>query len=149
MLGYLLARAGVEVVVLEKHGDFLRDFRGDTIHPSTMEVMHELGLLENFLQRPHNRMYQARVQFGEKLYTVSDFSGLPVKCPYIAFMPQWEFLDFIVNAAKRYPTFKLRMSVEAVERNAAFVHAERADMKGRGLPFIVEEGSVLSAQSSR
>ncbi len=114
MLGYLLARAGIEVVVLEKHGDFLRDFRGDTIHPSTMEVMHELGLLENFLQRPHSRMYQAHVQFGEKLYTVSDFSGLPVKCPYIAFMPQWEFLDFIANAAERYPTFKLRMSAEAV-----------------------------------
>ena len=115
MLGYLLARAGVEVVVLEKHGDFLRDFRGDTIHPSTMEVMHELGLLESFLQRPHNRMYQARIQFGDKLYTVADFSGLKVQCPYIAFMPQWEFLDFVANAAARYPNFTLRMDAEAVD----------------------------------
>jgi 2-polyprenyl-6-methoxyphenol hydroxylase-like FAD-dependent oxidoreductase len=115
MLGYLLARAGVEVVVLEKHGDFLRDFRGDTIHPSTMEVMHDLGLLESFLQRPHDRMYQARVQFGEHVYTVADFSGLPAKCPYIAFMPQWEFLDFISDAARHYSNFTLRMSTEALD----------------------------------
>ncbi len=114
MLGYLLARAGIDVVVLEKHGDFLRDFRGDTIHPSTMEVMHELGLLESFLQRPHDCMYQARIQFGDKLYTVADFSRLQVKCPYIAFMPQWEFLDFVANAAARYPGFQLRMNTEAV-----------------------------------
>jgi 2-polyprenyl-6-methoxyphenol hydroxylase-like FAD-dependent oxidoreductase len=114
MLGYLLARAGVDVVVLEKHSDFLRDFRGDTIHPSTMEIMHELGLLESFLQRPHNRMHQARIQFGDKLYKVADFSGLKAKCPYIAFMPQWEFLDFIATAAARYPNFKLRMDAEAV-----------------------------------
>lgn len=114
VLGYLLARAGVEVVVLEKHGDFLRDFRGDTIHPSTMEVMHELGLLESFLQRPHNRLHQARIQFGEKLYTVSDFSKLPVQCPYIAFMPQWEFLNFFAAAARQYPSFTLRMNTEAL-----------------------------------
>src|SRR3954453_24037778 len=93
MLGYLLARAGVEVVVLEKHADFLRDFRGDTVHPSTLEVMHELGLLESFLQRPHQKASQLTVYVGGEPVTVADFSRLPTRCPFIAFMPQWEFLN--------------------------------------------------------
>ncbi len=113
MLGYLLARTGVEVVVLEKHNDFLRDFRGDTIHPSTMEVLQQLGLLQNFLQRPHTRLEIARVRFGEKHYTIADFSTLQVTCPYVAFMPQWDFLDFMSQAAQRYPNFTLRMNTEA------------------------------------
>src|SRR6187397_3039198 len=94
MLGYLLARAGVEVLVLEKHSDFLRDFRGDTIHPSTLEVLHELGLLDEFLKRPHQEAYVFQAFVGGRNVTFADFSHLPLRCPYIAFMPQWEFLNF-------------------------------------------------------
>ena len=89
MLGYLLARAGVNVLVLEKHGDFLRDFRGDTIHPSTLEVMHELGLLHEFLELPHQKVYELNAQFGEMRLTVADFRYLPTRCGFIALMPQW------------------------------------------------------------
>src|SRR5579863_10784200 len=94
MLGFLLARAGVDTVLLEKHGDFLRDFRGDTIHPSTLEIMHELGLLEDFLKRPHDELREIGAQIGAESLTVADFSHLPTRCKFIAFMPQWEFLDF-------------------------------------------------------
>ncbi len=113
MLGYLLARAGVPVVVLEKHGDFFRDFRGDTIHPSTLEVMRELGLLDAFLKRPHQQMRSVGGQVGGKLYRVADFSHLPTACKYIAFMPQWDFLDFVAEQGKRFPTFDLRMGADA------------------------------------
>src|SRR3990170_4631585 len=109
MLGFLLARAGVDVVVLEKHADFLRDFRGDTIHPSTLQVMHELGLLEDFLQRPHQEVRELTGQIGEEHVTLADFSHLPTHCRFIAFMPQWDFLDFLADHAKRYPGFHLRM----------------------------------------
>lgn len=109
MLGLLLARAGVDVVVLEKHPDFLRDFRGDTIHPSTLEVMHELGILDEFLQRPHQEVQQIGGQIGQEYVMLADFSHLPTRCKFIAFMPQWDFLDFLVQHAKRYPTFRLRM----------------------------------------
>ena len=115
MLGFLLARAGVEVVVLEKHADFLRDFRGDTIHPSTLEVMHELGLLEDFLQRPHQKLYQAVGQIGDETIPVADFSHLPTHCKFIAFMPQWDFLNFITEQAARYPAFKLKMEAEVTD----------------------------------
>src|SRR6266498_1475141 len=107
MLGYLLARAGVGVVVLEKHADFLRDFRGDTIHPSTLEVIHELGLLADFLRHPHQ---EARVLAGNVAgaeFPLADFSHLPTKCKFIALMPQWDFLDFVSAHAKKYPTFRL------------------------------------------
>src|ERR1700738_4542613 len=110
MLGYLLARAGVEVVVLEKHADFLRDFRGDTIHPSTLEVMHELGLLEDFLKRPHQEMKQIAGRVGTETIVRADFSRLPTKCKFIAFMPQWDFLNFLVERAARYPSFRLMMN---------------------------------------
>ena len=104
MLGFLLARAGVDVVVLEKHGDFLRDFRGDTIHPSTLEVMHELGLLDEFLKRPHQEAPAARPgSIGDVEVPVADFSHLPTRCQFIAFMPQWDFLDFLAEHARRYP----------------------------------------------
>src|SRR3954451_2579021 len=103
MLGLLLARAGVSVLVLEKHADFLRDFRGDTIHPSTLEVMYELGILEEFLERPHSEVRQIGAQIGQEFVIVADFSHLPTHCKFIAFMPQWDFLDFIVKHAKRYP----------------------------------------------
>src|ERR1700754_2270801 len=113
MLGFLLARAGVDVVVLEKHADFLRDFRGDTIHPSTLEVMHELGLLEGLLKLPHHRTPRLKAQFGDLSVVIADFAHLPTQCKFIALMPQWDFLNFLAEAGKRYPTFRLRMKVEA------------------------------------
>ncbi len=112
MLGFLLARGGVDVLVLEKHADFLRDFRGDTIHPSTLEVMHELGLLEEFLRRPHQELSRLDAQIGDTRLTIADFSHLPTKCKFIAFMPQWDFLNFLAEQGRRYPTFHLRMETE-------------------------------------
>ncbi len=112
MLGLLLARMGVDVVVLEKHADFLRDFRGDTVHPSTLEVMHELGLLDEFLARPHNEARQVSVQVGDETVTIADLSRLPTRCCFIAFMPQWDFLDFLAAQGKRYPTFRLLVRAE-------------------------------------
>jgi 2-polyprenyl-6-methoxyphenol hydroxylase-like FAD-dependent oxidoreductase len=115
MLGLLLARAGVEVVVLEKHADFLRDFRGDTVHPSTLELMYELGLLEEFLRRPHQKLGALGAElFGERLQLV-DFSHLPTQARFIVFMPQWEFLDFIVEHARKCKGFELRMNSEVVD----------------------------------
>lgn len=114
MLGYLLARAGIDTVVLEKHADFLRDFRGDTIHPSTLEVMHELGLLDEFLKRPHDEMRQVDGQIGDERLTMADFSQLPTRCKFIAFMPQWDFLDFLAEQGKRYPAFHLRQKSEVI-----------------------------------
>lgn len=114
-LGLLLARAGVDVVVLEKHSDFLRDFRGDTIHPSTLELMHELGILEEFLQLPHQRLSLVGGQIDDKNVTVADFSRLPTHCKFIALMPQWDFLDFIAEKAKRSPHFRLHMESEVLE----------------------------------
>jgi 2-polyprenyl-6-methoxyphenol hydroxylase-like FAD-dependent oxidoreductase len=115
MLGLLLARAGVKVVVLEKHGDFLRDFRGDTIHPSTLEVMGEIGLLDDFLKLPHHRLSRFAAQFGERRVAIADLSHLPVRCPYIAMMPQWDFLDFLAAHGKDLPGFSLLMHAEARE----------------------------------
>src|SRR6185436_18969742 len=112
MLGYLLARAGVEVLVLEKHSDFLRDFRGDTIHPSTLEVLHELGLLDEFLKLPHQKVYELNAQFGEMRLTIADFRHLPTRCGFVAFMPQWDFLNFLAAKAARYPNFNLMMEAE-------------------------------------
>jgi 2-polyprenyl-6-methoxyphenol hydroxylase-like FAD-dependent oxidoreductase len=114
MLGYLLARAGVNVLVLEKHGDFLRDFRGDTIHPSTFEVMHELGLLDEFLELPHQKVYELNAQFGEMRLTVADFRYLPTRCGFIALMPQWDFLNFLAEKAARYPSFDFKMEAEVI-----------------------------------
>jgi 2-polyprenyl-6-methoxyphenol hydroxylase-like FAD-dependent oxidoreductase len=114
MLGLLLARAGIEVNVLEKHADFLRDFRGDTIHPSTLEVMHELGLLEELLRLPHQEVPELRAQFGDLTLPVADFTHLPTRCKFLAFMPQWDFLNFLAERAGRYPTFHLRIQAEVV-----------------------------------
>jgi len=113
MLGLLLARAGIDVIVLEKHADFLRDFRGDTVHPSTLEVMHELGLLDGFLARPHQQVAQLGAQIGGEFMQLADFSRLPTRCRYIAFMPQWEFLDFLASEARQLPRFRLLMRTEA------------------------------------
>lgn len=129
MLGLLLARAGVEVVVLEKHADFLRDFRGDTIHPSTLEVMHELGLLERLLTLPHQKSSRINGQFGDLALTVADFSSLSTQCRFIAFMPQWDFLSFLAEEAARYSTFQLRM---------------HADVTG----LIEEAGSVVGLRAN-
>lgn len=115
VLGYLLARAGVEVAVLEKHADFLRDFRGDTIHPSTLEVIHELGLLQAFLQRPHDETRLLAAQIGEETVTIADFSHLPTRCKFLAFMPQWDFLNFFAEQGKRYPAFHLIMQADATD----------------------------------
>jgi 2-polyprenyl-6-methoxyphenol hydroxylase-like FAD-dependent oxidoreductase len=115
MLGYLLARAGVDVVVLEKHADFLRDFRGDTIHPSTLEVMHELGLLDEFLKLPHQEVREVGVEIGGEFVQVADFTHLPTQCKFIALMPQWDFLNFLAEQGKRYKTFHLHMQAEVDE----------------------------------
>src|SRR5882672_918220 len=113
MLGFLLARAGVKVMVLEKHGDFLRDFRGDTVHPSTLNVIDELGLLDEFLKLPHQKVSRFSGQFGEERVMIADLSHLPVRAPYIAMMPQWDFLDFLAAQGKRYPAFTALMHAEA------------------------------------
>ncbi|HVA32990.1 MAG TPA: FAD-dependent oxidoreductase, partial [Candidatus Baltobacteraceae bacterium] len=113
MLGLLLARAGVGTVVLEKHADFLRDFRGDTIHPSTLEVMDELGILDAFLQRPHQEVRSLAGSLGDDAVTVADFTRLPTRCKFLAFMPQWDFLDFLAGEARRYPAFDLRTRARA------------------------------------
>ena len=115
MLGFLLARAGVEVVVLEKHKDFLRDFRGDTIHPSTLEVVYELGLLEEFLKRPHQEIREFAGQIGDEMIPLADLTHLPTHCKFLGFMPQWEFLDFLADEAMLYPTFHLMMETEVID----------------------------------
>ncbi|MGA8435948.1 MAG: FAD-dependent oxidoreductase [Methyloceanibacter sp.] len=115
MLGYLLARAGVEVMVLEKHADFFRDFRGDTIHPSTLEIMSELGVLDDFLKCPHQEVRELAGQIGRDRVVLADFSHLPTRCHFIALMPQWDFLDFIAEHARRYPSFKLEMQAEVTD----------------------------------
>jgi 2-polyprenyl-6-methoxyphenol hydroxylase-like FAD-dependent oxidoreductase len=113
MLGFLLARAGVHVVVLEKHKDFLRDFRGDTVHPSTLEMMYELGLLDEFLKLPHSTVRELSLQVGADHLIVGHFEHLPVHCKFIALMPQWDFLSFMADHARRYPGFDLHMLAEA------------------------------------
>jgi 2-polyprenyl-6-methoxyphenol hydroxylase-like FAD-dependent oxidoreductase len=115
MLGFLLARSGVDVLVLEKHADFLRDFRGDTIHPSTLEVMYELGLLEEFLKRPHQEVNELRGYIGDDLVVLADLKHLPTHCKFVALMPQWDFLDFLADHARRYPGFSLRMRADVDE----------------------------------
>ena len=131
-LGYLLARSGIEVTVLEKHVDFLRDFRGDTIHPSTMELMHELELLAEFMDLPHQRVPKLFAQFGRDRFLMADFSRLPVHAPFIAMMPQWDFLNFLAEKARVLPGFRLLMGAEARDllkdrQNITGVVAETTD----------------------
>jgi 2-polyprenyl-6-methoxyphenol hydroxylase-like FAD-dependent oxidoreductase len=160
MLGFLLARAGVEVLVLEKHGDFLRDFRGDTIHPSTLQLMDELGLLAAFLQRPHQEIRELHGIIGDTDVTIADFSHLPTRCKFVAMMPQWDFLDFLSEAGRQYPSFHLAMEMEAtglvtedervvgiVARSAAGEHEIRADLVvgADGRHSIVRERAGLEA----
>ncbi|MGN6464479.1 MAG: FAD-dependent oxidoreductase [Rhizobiaceae bacterium] len=124
MAGYLFARAGVKTVVLEKHGDFLRDFRGDTVHPSTLEIMHELGLAEMFLKRPHQKVERLGGNFGDTHLRIADFSGIEAHYPFVVLMPQWDFLDFLADHAKKLPAFSLMMRTEAtglIEENGHVV----------------------------
>jgi len=115
MAGYLLARAGVPVIVLEKHANFFRDFRGDTIHPSTLELMHELGLLEEFLKQSHQEVRQLSGVINGQAVPIADFTKLPTRCKFIAFMPQWDFLNFVSSHAKRFSTFHLHMQTEVID----------------------------------
>jgi 2-polyprenyl-6-methoxyphenol hydroxylase-like FAD-dependent oxidoreductase len=145
MAGFLLARAGVDVTVIEKHADFLRDFRGDTIHPSTLEVMHELGLLDAFLRLPHRKAYQLAASIGDEKIVMADFRGLPVKCGFVAFMPQWDFLDFIAGEAKKLPTFRLLMSTAAeglLEENGRVVGMRAQGPEG---PIEIKSHLVVAA----
>ncbi len=145
MLGYLLARAGVSVCVVEKHADFLRDFRGDTVHPSTLQVMQELGLLEEFLKLPHEKVERFAAQFGDATYTIADFSQLNVAAPFVAFMPQWDFLNFIAERAKALPSFRLLMPAKAtglVEKNGAVAGVEVKTASGR---FAITADLVVAA----
>jgi 2-polyprenyl-6-methoxyphenol hydroxylase-like FAD-dependent oxidoreductase len=145
MLGLLLARAGVDVLVLEKHADFFRDFRGDTIHPSTLEIMHELGLVDDLLRLPHQKVPRLVGQFGGVTFTVADFTHLPVHCRYIAFMPQWDFLNFLSERTAQYPTFKLRMRTEAtglIEEKGKIVGVQAASPDG---PLEIRAGLVVAA----
>ncbi len=133
MVGYLLARAGIAVTVLEKHGDFLRDFRGDTIHPSTLDVMHEVGLLDSLLSRPHQKLTDIGAHIGEARLKVADFSHLPTHCPFMLFMPQWDFLDTLAQAAGAFPHFTLRMNTTAtdlIQDNGHVVGVRAQDTEG-------------------
>ena len=134
MCGFLLARAGVDVLVLEKHADFFRDFRGDTIHPSTLQIMYELGLLDAFLKRPHQEVRELAGVIGDDHIALADFSHLPTHCHFIALMPQWDFLDFLAERAKRYPSFKLKMLAEVdglLEDGPAIVGLTAKQPEGR------------------
>src|ERR1700742_3888019 len=115
MCALLLARAGIDVIVLEKHEDFLRDFRGDTIHPSTLELMHELGILEKFLARPHTEVGEIAVDIGKETFVAGDFTPLPTHAKFLVLMPQWDFLDFLLGEAEKYPAFRLMMRTEVTD----------------------------------
>ncbi len=145
MAGFLLARAGVSVTVLEKHADFLRDFRGDTIHPSTLQIMRELGLLGEFLHLPHQKVYELSAWIGERSYKLADFSGLPEPCNFIASMPQWTFLDFISDHAKALPNFRLMMRTEGqdlLRENGRIVGVSAAGPEG---PIEIRADLVVAA----
>src|SRR5947207_8025115 len=145
MLGFLLARAGVAVMVLEKHRDFLRDFRGVTIHPSTLQVMHELGLIEAFLARPHTEVRELRGIVGGSEIRMADFTHLPTTCKFIALMPQWDFLNFLAEAGGRFSGFDLHMESEAtdlVEEAGRIVGVSGQAPSG---PFEVRADLVIGA----
>jgi 2-polyprenyl-6-methoxyphenol hydroxylase-like FAD-dependent oxidoreductase len=145
MLGYLLARAGVEVTVLEKHRDFLRDFRGDTVHPSTLQVMHELGLLEELLARPHTEARElGSIVVGER-FQLADFSHLPTKARFVAFMPQWHFLDLLVEKARQFPNFHLRMGCEVLDLVREGAHTVGVSIATQDGPEEVRAELVVGA----
>jgi 2-polyprenyl-6-methoxyphenol hydroxylase-like FAD-dependent oxidoreductase len=145
MLGLLLARAGVDVTVLEKHRDFLRDFRGDTVHPSTLQLMDELGLLQDFLALPHARIGHVTVEFGRERFTIGDFTNLPPPGNFIALMPQWDFLDFLAREAKKYPHFHLLMETEAKDLIAQGERIAGVLAKGPGGNIQIRAGLTVAA----
>ncbi len=145
MLGYLLARAGVDVTVLEKHKDFLRDFRGDTVHPSTLQIMHELGILEKFLKLPYTKIRTGNLQFDEKNFIIGDFGLLPTVCKFIALMPQWDFLDFIAAEAKQFPNFHLLMETEAKDLLAQGERIAGVIATGPGGHMQIRAGLTVAA----
>ena len=128
MVGFLLARMGIDTLVLEKHGDFLRDFRGDTIHASTLQIMYELGILDEFLKRPHQEVRELAAQVGSETVVIADFRHLPTHCKFVGLMPQWDFLDFVKEQAARYETFHLNMQAEVCD-------------------LIFENGTVIGVQA--
>jgi 2-polyprenyl-6-methoxyphenol hydroxylase-like FAD-dependent oxidoreductase len=145
MAGLLLARAGVDVVVLEKHADFFRDFRGDTIHPSTLELMDELGCFEALMKVPHQKAHHLSFQFGDVDGMVADFDRTRMRHPFVAFMPQWDFLDFLARRAARYPTFSLKMSADVtgiIEENGVVVGVTATTPRG---PLEVRADLVIAA----
>ena len=149
MLGFLLARSGVDVIVLEKHADFLRDFRGDTIHPSTLELMHELGVLEEFLKRPHQEVREISGRVGDQTVTIGDFTHLPTHCKFLAFMPQWDFLNFVAEQGKRFPKFHLRMQTEAldlIEENGKILGVQAKTSSG---PLEIRAALTVGADGRR
>jgi 2-polyprenyl-6-methoxyphenol hydroxylase-like FAD-dependent oxidoreductase len=149
MAGLLFARAGCNVVVLEKHADFFRDFRGDTVHPSTLELLRELGLLKDFLKRPHDDVRSLTARVADREITIADMSHLPVKSRFVALMPQWHFLDFLADEARRYPGFDLRMNAEVVdlifekERVAGVRLADGEEVRARLTIAADGRGSIL------
>src|SRR2546428_2814416 len=145
MLGLLLARSGVDVLVLEKHADFLRDFRGDTIHPSTLEVMHELELLNEFLKLPHQEVRELNGQVGEMRLTLADFSHLPTRCGFIAMMPQWDFLNFLAARAARYSSFRLLMEAEVISLIEESGRVVGVQVRTRDGPIAVRADLVVAA----
>ena len=149
MLGFLLARAGVDVTVLEKHKDFLRDFRGDTVHPSTLQVMHELGLLEKFLKLPHSEIHTANLQIGDRHFTVGDFTRLPTICKFIALMPQWDFLNFLAGEARAFPSFHLRMEAAARDIVTCDGAVTGVIATGKDGEFEIEAGLTVAADGRR
>ncbi len=144
MLGYLLARAGVEVVVLEKHGDFFRDFRGDTVHPSTLEVMYELGLLDELLKVPHQELTSLSGRAGDFYLQTAEFSHLPTHCKFIALMPQWDFLNFLSTQAKRFSSFQLRMQYEAVGLLRSGVRIAGVEARSPGRTVHIQADLVVA-----
>jgi len=145
MLGFLLARAGVDVLVLEKHADFLRDFRGDTIHPSTLEVMHELGLLDEFLKLPHQEVRELTGQVGAMKLTLADFTRLSTHCKFLAMMPQWDFLSFLADQAACYPAFRLLMETEVTGLIEESGRVVGVCSTGRDGPIDVRADLVVAA----
>jgi 2-polyprenyl-6-methoxyphenol hydroxylase-like FAD-dependent oxidoreductase len=145
MVGYLLARAGVETLVLEKHEDFLRDFRGDTVHPSTLEVIAELGLLEEFLRLPHQEVRLLRGQIGDTLLTIGDFTHLGTRCKFVALMPQWHFLSFLAEQGSKLPQFKLRMRAEVTDLIETDGSTTGLRAEGADGPLEVEADLVIAA----
>src|SRR5688572_15986556 len=149
MAGLLFARAGVRTLVLEKHGDFLRDFRGDTVHPSTLQIFHELGMLDELLARPHDKARHLSGIIGGEKVRIADFTGLRVVAPFIALMPQWEFLDGVADFARLYPGFALRMKSEAVSLVLEGDRVVGLRVAGNGSQRTIRSRLVLAADGRR